>query len=95
MNIAKKPCGINHQQSYFLPSEKSLMSIEVDLDTNKKFHWYTNPLTMHDVYDEGNMDNIFETIPINIYSNPNIVENVFIGVDCTPKEIEIYTALFK
>lgn len=50
---------------------------------------------MHDAYVEGNMDNIAETIPINISSKVNIVENIFIGVDCTPEVIEIYTALFK
>ena len=41
------------------------------------------------------MENIFVTIPINISTNPNIVENVYISANCSPKEIAIYTALFK
>ena len=50
---------------------------------------------MHATYDEGNMANISETIPINISSKPRVIENVFIKVDCTLDEINIYTTLFK
>ena len=38
---------------------------------------------------------IDETIPINISRTPNIVENIFVGVDCPLEEIQIYTELFK
>jgi len=41
------------------------------------------------------MENISKTIPINISKTPGIVENVLIRADCSPEEIEIYTALFK
>jgi hypothetical protein len=41
------------------------------------------------------MATIAETIPINISRNPGVVENVFIRVDCSPKEIQTYTDLFK
>ena len=41
------------------------------------------------------MENISITIPINISANPNVVENVYIGANCSPKEIAIYTTLFK
>jgi hypothetical protein len=54
-----------------------------------------NPLEKHDVYAEGNMANISETILINISKTPGIVENVFIGADCSPEEIYMYTSLFK
>jgi hypothetical protein len=54
-----------------------------------------NPLATHEVYAEGNMETIAETILINISRTPGIVENVFIGVDCSPREIQIYTDLFK
>ena len=37
----------------------------------------------------------FLLLPINISTNPNIVENVYIGANCSPEEIAIYTALFK
>ena len=44
---------------------------------------------------DGNMANLSPTIPINISRDPGKVENVYIGVDCSPDEIKVYTKLFK
>ena len=41
------------------------------------------------------MENILKTIPINISSKPIIIDNVLIVGDYSPKEIQIYTSLFK
>jgi hypothetical protein len=54
-----------------------------------------NLLATHEIYAEGNMETITETIPINISRNPGIVENVFVRADCSPEEIQIYTDIFK
>jgi hypothetical protein len=54
-----------------------------------------NPLATHTFYAEGNMETIAETIPIDISKTPHVVENVFIGANRSPKEIRIYTDLFK
>jgi hypothetical protein len=54
-----------------------------------------NLLATQDIYDEGNMATITETIPINISRTPGVMENVFVGADCSPEEIQIYTDLFK
>ena len=54
-----------------------------------------NPLPREGIFAEGNMTNISTTIPINIFANPNIVENVHISENCSLKDIAIYTALFK
>jgi hypothetical protein len=54
-----------------------------------------NLLATHEFYDEGNMETIVETIPISISRNPDIVENVFVRADCSPREIQLYTDLFK
>ena len=54
-----------------------------------------NPLVIHEVYAEGNMETIAETIPINISKTPGIVKNVFVGDECSPREIQIHTNLFK
>ena len=54
-----------------------------------------NPLPREGMFAEGNMTNISATIPINISVNPNVVENIHIDANCFPKEIVIYTALFK
>ena len=47
------------------------------------------------IFVEGNMENIYVTIPINIYANPDVVTNVHIGANYSSKEISIYTTLFK
>ena len=54
-----------------------------------------NPLPRDEIFVEGNMEKISITIPINISVNPNVVENVYIGANCSLEEIAIYTALFK
>jgi hypothetical protein len=54
-----------------------------------------NPLEAHVMYVEGNMENISNTILINISKTPNVVEISFIGVYFSPKEIHSYTTLFK
>jgi hypothetical protein len=41
------------------------------------------------------METIGKKIPIDISKTHGVVENVFVGVDCSPKEIQIYTNLFK
>ena len=54
-----------------------------------------NPLPREGIFAEGNMENIFSTIPINICVNPDVMENIHIGANYSPEEIAIYTALFK
>ena len=41
------------------------------------------------------MANLSPTIPTNISCDPRKIENVYIGVDCSPDEIKEYTELFK
>jgi hypothetical protein len=54
-----------------------------------------NPLENHDICVEGNMDNISETIPNNISKTSGIIETIFISACYSPKEICMYTSLFK
>ena len=53
------------------------------------------PLGTHGIYAEGNMENLSPTIPINISHILHKIENFYIGVNCLPNEIKIYTSLFK
>ena len=59
------------------------------------FDMSINPLPREGMFAEGTMENISTTIPINIFVNPNVVENVHINTNCSLKEIAIYMALFK
>jgi hypothetical protein len=54
-----------------------------------------NPLATDVVYAEGNMETITKMIPIDISRTPGVMENVFVGADCSPEDIQIYTDLFK
>ena len=50
---------------------------------------------MWGIFGLTNMANLSPTIPINISRDPGKLENVYIGVDCSPDEIKEYTKLFK
>ena len=65
------------------------MRLEDDVDLK------INPFLREGIFAEGNMANISVTIPINISANPDVIENVYIGANCSPEEIAIYIALFK
>ena len=54
-----------------------------------------NPFPRDGIFIEGNMENNYATIPINISLNPDVIENVHIGASCSLEEIAIYTTLFK
>jgi hypothetical protein len=69
--------------------------MRVYFDCEWRCHFLFNPLAMHKIYAEGNMVNIAEMIPIDISKTPGIIENVFIGEDCSPEDIKVYTELFK
>jgi hypothetical protein len=55
----------------------------------------TVPSSTHDVFSEGNLNNIWPTIPLDISVKPGIVENVHIRASCSSDEIVTYTSLFK
>jgi hypothetical protein len=54
-----------------------------------------NPLETHGIYVEGNMENILETLLINISKTLDVVQNVFIGAAYSLEEICSYTTPFK
>ena len=90
-----KICEDLHHWSYFLLELSRIESQEFHMWLEDDVDMLVNPLPREGMLVEGNMENIFATIPINISVNPNVVENVHIGANCSPKEITIYTALFK
>ena len=51
--------------------------------------------TVNTVDSKRNLSNIEETIAINISTKANVVENIWVGKDCSASEIEIYEALFR
>ena len=95
MCACDKICKYLHHRSYFLPKLSRIENQEFHVKLAGDADILINPLPREGIFAEGNMENIFVTIPINISMNPNVVENVYIGANFSPEEISIYMALFK
>jgi hypothetical protein len=98
MTSPDKPWDDLHHRSYFLLELSRIEDGEFTLTMIGDKSCPINPLATHEVYAEGNMATIVETIPIDICRTPGVVENVFVGAnggDWSPEEIQIYTDLFK
>ena len=90
-----KICEDLHHQSYFLPELSRIENQDFHMRLSDDVDTPINPLPREGMFAEGNMANISATIPINISVNPDVVENIYIGANYSPKEISIYTSLFK
>ena len=90
-----KICEDLHHRSYFLPKLRRIENQEFHLRLSEDVDTPINPLPREGMFAEGNMENISTTIPINISVNPDVVENIYIGANCSLEEISIYMALFK
>ena len=90
-----KICEDLHHRSYFLLELSRMENQEFHLRLLENVDTPINPLPREEMFAEGNMANISATIPINISVNPDVMENIYIGANFSPKEIAIYTAMFK
>jgi hypothetical protein len=95
MTSSDKPWEDLHHRSYFLPELHRIEAGEFTITMMGDQLCPINLLATQEIYAEGNMATITKTIPINISRNPGVMENVFVGADCSPKEVQIYTDLFK
>ena len=91
----EKPWEISHPRLSLLPTTDHLEQLDLEFTMRKKYDWFKNPFSTKPVFVEGNLSNVSATIPINISLNPTVTENLLIGADCSPKEIQVYMALFK
>jgi len=90
-----KPWDDMHHWSYFIPD---LVNIKHDVfrsTLSEMVGHIVVPLDTHGIYVEGNMENISPTVTIDISRISGKIENVYVGDDCSPKEIQIYIDLFK
>jgi hypothetical protein len=84
-----------HHRAYFLPELHRIEAGEFIITMTRDQPCPINLLATQEIYAKGNMATIAETIPINISQNPGVMENVFVEADFFPKEVQIYTDLFK
>jgi hypothetical protein len=92
---SERPWDDLHHRSYFLTELRRIEAEEFVLTMTGDRSCPINPLATHTIYVEVNMETIAKTIPIDISITPYIMENVFIGVNCSPEEFQIYTIFFK
>ena len=77
------------------PHQNSIYAVETkDFIPSGTIDWFKNPIPAPNTFEEGNMAKISPTIKINISVKNGIVEEIIIGVACTPQEIATYKALF-
>jgi hypothetical protein len=95
MTSSEKSWEDLHHKSYFLPELSRIEAGEFTVTMMGDQPCPINLLSTQEIYFEGNTMNITETIPINISRNPGVMENVFVGADFSPEEIQIYKDLFK
>jgi hypothetical protein len=103
MQCPDSPWDVLHHRALFLPQEalmptshNPIFAVETkDFIPSGTVDWFKNPIPAPDAFEEGNLANISPTIKINISIKPGIVEEIIIGVVCTPTEITAYKALFQ
>ena len=88
-------CEYLHHNSFYLPKLSNVENHEFHVRLAEGDDMPINPLPKEGVFFEGNMENISTTISLNISAKPNIVENVYIGANCSSKEVSIYTSLYE
>jgi hypothetical protein len=89
MNGSDRPWDDMHHRSYFLPYLTRIEQDDFRSTLREIVGHIIVPLDVHNIYAEGNMVSISQTITIDISRIPGMVENVYVGVDCSSKEIMI------
>jgi hypothetical protein len=95
MSGPDRPWDDMHHRSYFLPELVKIEHDDFRSTLSEMVGHVMVPLDTHGIYVKGNMENISPTITIDISHIPGKIENIYIGADCSPEEIQIYTDLFK
>ena len=95
MNGPEWPWEEFHHHSYFLSGFERVKHDDFRATLNENIGYPMVPLGTHGVCAKGNMANLSLMIPINISWIPGKIKNVYIGADCSPNEIKIYTDIFK
>jgi hypothetical protein len=70
------------------PNQNPMYAVETkDFIPPGTIDWFKNPIPTPDAFEEGNMANISPTIKINISIKSGVVEEIIIGVACTPQKL--------
>jgi hypothetical protein len=92
LSLPERPWEDSHHHSSFPPSWP------MDMASSHTHPWTAKsqlPSILSDIFSKGNLSTILETISIDTLVKHGVVEYIQIGADCSPEEIQLYTALFK
>ena len=95
MALTKHPWEDIHHRSSFLPDQER---VEKQIQVLSSTHIIDTPSVSpisQPTSSKGNLGNISKAISIDISVKLGVMEHNQIGEEFLPKEIEIYTALFK
>jgi hypothetical protein len=103
LNTPDYPWDALHHRALFFPQEASMLpnqhpiyTVETkDFIPSRHIIWFNNSIPAPNSFEEGNMANISPTIKIDISIKNGVVEEITIGVACTPQEITAYKSLFQ
>ena len=95
MSLNETPWNDSHHRSSFLPGFGTMTACLDNFSSHIPSQPLQMPILTHEVFSEGNMGNFTQTMPIEIFFKPWVVENIHIGVTCFREEIDIYTSLFR
>lgn len=88
MMVVDRPWEDLHDHSYLLPLLQEVESRFSELFTSDVCT-ISNPLAPAQFHAEDNLSVISKMISIKISMNPNMIENLFIRVECSPEEIQV------
>ena len=95
MSVNDLPWKDDHHRSSFFPDIQNMEDRLSSMVPSEITTSTQNPILTRHVLSEGIMGNTIETHPIDISVKPGVVENIHIGINCSPEEVTSYTALFK
>jgi hypothetical protein len=95
MSPEELPWSDHHHRSSFLPPHSEMATCLGRFASCLPHIPLQTPIQLYQVSSEGNMGNITQTLAIDISVKTGVVENIHIGVTCTPEEIQLYTDLFR
>ena len=95
MSPEELPWSDHHHRSSFLPPHSEMATCLGKFASCLPHIPLQTPIQLYQVSSEGNMGNITQTLAIDISVKTWVVENIHIGVTCTPEEIQIYKDLFR
>ena len=79
MSLEEPPCNDTHHCSSFLPSSTVMSTCLKELSSQFPSLPLQVPIMTHEVWSEGNLGNITQKMPIDIFVKHGVIENIHIG----------------